>query len=126
MATYRVVEITEVTASSEQEAADRVLQGLEGETIEVGVSLVSDPDPKPEGPGCPNCGRDDAIVATANAVGSVDLTIRGPYMDDLEWGALEDVEIGDAGSVRCRACGWYAVLDDENDDLYTILNLQVE
>lgn len=74
------------------------------------------PDVRGEGGyGCPQCGRDDAIVVVASAVCFVDLTLNGSHMDEVEWGAPREVDILDASSVQCGACKWFQEADGDTD-----------
>lgn len=75
------------------------------------------PSPRGNGYGCPQCGRDDAIVVVASAVCFVDLTLNGPHMDHVEWGAPREVDILDASSVQCGACRWFQEADGDTDVL---------
>lgn len=121
MPTYRVTEVTDIEADSQEEAIEKVVGNLGGEVVIQDAEMFG-LERGPEGTGCPKCGNDEHIIVTASAVGMVGLGISGTHVDEIEWGALEDIDIIDASAFNCRACGYFEEVDGDKG-LFEALNL---
>jgi hypothetical protein len=120
MVLYHVTKTVAVEADDEEQALAKVDEH-QGEDVERDVKRVWNGRGENEA-GCPRCGRDDMISVTVSAIGNVDIGLNGGHVDELEWGALEDVDMGEASGFQCGHCGYDASVDSDND-LYAALNL---
>lgn len=122
----------EVRAETQEQADQVIIDRVEHDDDDLGFEYEIDwerpVDPKEHrtpGPGCPFCGRTDAITVIADCTGNVEIEWDNdnPRTDTVEWGIVRDVDIEGARAATCSGCGWHMTVEGDQD-LFDKLGLE--